>query len=211
MSIFKFSILSLALAIGLIAGSAKASDEFEALISPFSDLSGYPDSDIYLTGPRRHPLDTATQILTMDTDAFPGTFSVDIGRDDTGQMTTLLVHNEKGEITTYTLDQLRQFQSVKQVKGHDAVFLRVETDFEPVHGGHATLRFLQNGLWGTYKNFRMMIDVQGKEIVLRSEPTSKDPDSDRNPFTGVFNHLFMRKNTVFGQVAGIDEIVPSLR
>ncbi len=208
----KSFVLSLTLVFGLTSGAVKASDEFEMWESPFSEITEYPSTDTYVTGPWIRPSDTAQQILTISTDAFPGITQVEVGRDDvTFELKTLNVRSDDGHTSVYTLQQLRLFQSVKKVKDRDAVFLRVESDFEPVHGGYATLRFLQNGLWGTYRNFRMMIDVQGKDIVLRSEPSSKDPDSDRNPYQGTFNHLFMRKNTIMGQVAGIDEVVPSMR
>ena len=54
----------------------------------------------------------------------------------------------------------------------------------------------------------LLIDNQG-DIVLRSDPDRNDPESDRNKYTSVFNHLFMRSNKLMGKVTGIKAIEPS--
>lgn len=73
------------------------------------------------------------------------------------------------------------------------------------------MRYLQNGMTGAYKNFRMLLDVQGSDIVLRGDSNPDDIDSDKNTYESIFNHLFLEKNYVFGKVVGLSKVVPSVR
>lgn len=152
-------------------------------------------------------------ILTVDSDATRGgVSSFEVIRDASGAMTALNFLDHEGTALTYTLSQLRQKpQLLKKIDHYEIILVSVEKDFSPTKGGHANMRFLQNGMTSTYKNFRMLLDVQGNDIVLRGESNLEDIESDRNSYDSVFNHIFLEKNSVFGKIVGINKVVPSVR
>lgn len=155
---------------------------------------------------------TQAHALIITTDAFSGTFFLDFVRDPaTGELTQLSYQtpcNPNGVLTLADLS--RGPQVLLNEDGHDVLFVTVESDFNAAKGGHANVRFLSNGMSGTYKNFRISIDV-GASIVLRSDPNSSDSDSDGNSYTSVFNQIFMARNAMFGKTVGIAKITPSLQ
>ncbi len=153
--------------------------------------------------------ETHTQILTVESDAIPGTNRLEIARDASGVLTSLIYITPEKQIIAYTLSQLHERpQILKQMDGHDVILVSVENDFSATQGGHANMRYLTSGISGSYKNFRMLVDVQGASIVLRGDANPDDPESDENPYTSVFNYLFLAKNTFFGKVIGIDKVLP---
>jgi hypothetical protein len=154
--------------------------------------------------------DTRARAITITTDAFPGSYSIDTLRAANGALTGMVYsspNNPNG--TVYTLAKLASGpQVLLNSSGHDAVLLSLNSDFNAQKGGHLTVRYLNSGIDDSYKNFRILVDVE-KTVILRSDPDSNDPDSDNNSYTSVFDHLFLQKNTFFGKVIGIDQIVPS--
>jgi hypothetical protein len=155
--------------------------------------------------------DTSETVVKVETDAFPGTSALDVVRNDAGVMKALVYRPSDEAPKQYTLDQLQaNAQLLKQVDGHDVIFLSLEKDFDPVKGGHANMRYLHSGFSGEYRNFRIALDVQ-KHIVLRSDPNPQDPDSDGNSYTSTFNYLFMEKNTFWGRVIGVERVVPEMK
>jgi hypothetical protein len=161
--------------------------------------------------PGRVLADSVERVATVETDAFSGSSYLDVIRADDGVLKNLIYRGHDGKVLTFTLDQLRSSpQVVKQMNGRDVVFLSVEKDFTAEKGGHGNMRFLQSGVSGTFRNFRILVDVQSK-IVLRSDPNPQDPESDRNPYTTVFTYLFMKKSSFLGITTGIESVRPSLR
>lgn len=157
-------------------------------------------------------IDSAQQVLTIESDAMQGATAVDVLRDELGNLTGLSSHSSEGNAVSYTIEQLRQGpQLFKQVDGHNVVFFSIEKDFEASTGGHANLRFLQSGISDTYKNFRMKVVANGADIQLVSEPNLRDPESDKNRYRDAFNYLYMNKNTFWGKVIGIESVTPQLR
>lgn len=153
--------------------------------------------------------DDTVQVVSVDTDAYAGTEYLDVERGSSGELTGLVYRRIDGPPLAYTLDQLRQKpQLLKRMNGHDVTFLRLESDFSASNGGHANVRFLNDGVTGNYKNFRIGIEVQGMQLVLRSDPNPNDGDSDGNAYTSVFNHLFMKKRTFLGAMVGVDRVIP---
>lgn len=153
--------------------------------------------------------DTTTQVLTVTTDAFAGTFSIDVVQDSNGAATAMVFTTPTNPHMILTLQQLKQGpQVIVNSQGHNAVFLSLSSDFDPNKGGHVIVRYLNNGIDGAYKDFRILVSITST-ITLTSDPDAADPDSDGNTYSGVFNQLFMEKNTFFGQVIGVADVVPS--
>jgi len=156
--------------------------------------------------------DSRARAITITTDAFAGNFAIDVTRASNGAVTSMIFigpNNPNGAVLS--LKDLSQGPKlIFNSQGHDVIFLSLESDFNAQKGGHLDVRFLTNGITGNYKDFRVLVDVE-KSIILRSDPNSNDPESDDNSYTSVFNHLFMEKNTFFGQILGIGKIVPSLQ
>ncbi len=154
-------------------------------------------------------------VVTIETDVYTGTAKLDILRATDGSLTGLSYAGPDGTTTAFQLDDLRNnFKVLKNLDGHDAVLLKVDPAFSAQKGGHAILRVLRNGISNEFKNFRVLVKVGAKieaKIEMVSDPDLNDPDSDKNAYSGPFNYVFMKKNTVFGMTIGIDEIVPQLR
>lgn len=153
----------------------------------------------------------AELIMKVETDAYPGISTFSVTRNAQGALETLVYLSRTDGDKTFTLEQLKKGPAVlKHSDGRDVVVLVLEKDFTAEKGGHAYVRFLQSGMSGTYRNFRILLDVQEK-IILRSDPNPKDPESDDNSYTGVFNHVFMKKNTFLGKLIGIESVKPSMK
>lgn len=154
--------------------------------------------------------DIPTEILKVESDALPGMTRLELMRDATGAITGLNCAAADGQSMVYALSQLRQKpQVIKKLDGYDVILVSVEKDFLAAKGGHAVMRFLTNGMAGSYKNFRMLVDPQGSSVVLRVDSNRNDPESDGNSYDSIFNYLFLTKNTVFGKVVGIHKVIPS--
>lgn len=154
--------------------------------------------------------DTRTRAITITTDAFDdGNYAIDVIRNSTGALTQMIYQTPDTSNGILTPAQLAQGpQVIYSKQGHDALLLNTESDFNVATGGHLVLRYVTNAMSDEYKDFRVLIDVQ-KDVVLRSDPNSNDPDSDNNAYTSVFDQLFLKKNTVFGITVGISQIIPS--
>lgn len=152
----------------------------------------------------------ALQAVSVTTDAYPGTETMTINRDSSGLIESLVYVHVDGTSVTYNLAQLQTGpQLLKVYANHNVTYISAESDFSAAQGGHVNVRFMNNGITGSYKNFRVLMTVQGSQISLRSDPDPKDPQSDQNSYTGEFNRLFMQKFTFLGQLAGIAKVVPS--
>lgn len=158
------------------------------------------------------PYDQLLTVVAVTTDAFAGTAYLHVGRTDAGEMTHIVYQSVEGKTLPYTLAQLRSgFQILKQMDGRNVILLAVEPDFNEFKGGHAVMRFLYSGASSEYRNFRILLEPAGDKIILRSDPNLKDVESDRNEYTSVFNHLFLKKNTFWGKTIGIKKINPSMQ
>ena len=153
---------------------------------------------------------TPQRIILIQTDDAPGNTYINVTQGDDGTLQSLTY--EAAPSLTFTMADLQNGPVVlKQRSGKDAVRLKLEQPFDPVHGGHVVVQFLNNGITNCYEDFRILFDVQGTTISVRSDPDPSDPDSDNNPYTSVFNKLFMFKKTVmFGKEIGIESIAPSV-
>lgn len=155
--------------------------------------------------------DTRELMTTIETDANPGTTKLMVIRDG-ALLKGVYYEGHDGRTVTLSLEQMRQGpQVLKQSSGRDVILMSVERDFTAEKGGHANVRFLRNGISGTYKNFRVFLDIQGGKVVLRSDPNPRDPESDNNAYTSVFNYLYMKKNTVLGKTVGVEFVQPAMR
>ena len=151
------------------------------------------------------------RVVAIETNAFAGTAYLEINRDDSGSLKSITYRSHDGRVLSYSLAQLRAGpQVIKQDGSHDVVFLSVEIDFSATKGGHANLRFLTNGIIGKYKNFRILIDAQN-QMVLHGDANVADPQSDRNPYTAIFNYLYLAKSTFIGKTIGIESVSPGMR
>lgn len=154
--------------------------------------------------------DATTRVVSVVTDAYAGTEYLDVNRDASGAMTSMVYSPIGASPFTLSTQQLLSGpQLIKQLNGHNITYLSLDSDFNENTGGHAELRFLSNGITGAYLNFRILIQLEGNTITLRSDPNSSDPNSDHNAYTSVFNHLFMAKKTLLGQDIGISQVEPS--
>ena len=153
--------------------------------------------------------DTRTRAITITSDAYSGSFAIDLMRDSSGAVTEMLYQTPDNPNGVLTLEELHQGpQVIFHTQDHDVILMSLENDFDPSHGGHVVVRYLQNGADGTYKDFRIRITI-GSAVTLRSDPDLNDPDSDGNSYSGIFNRLFMEKNTFLGIVIGVQDVQPS--
>ena len=153
--------------------------------------------------------DTRERAITITTNAFDGSFAIDVMRASNGAVTEMIYQTPATSNGVLTVAQLQGAPKVIYNRlGHDAILIGTESDFNPQKGGHLIVRYLNNGMDGTYKDFRVLVDIEAK-IVLRSDPNPNDPDSDNNSYTSVFNEIFLQKNTVLGVTVGIDQVIPS--
>jgi hypothetical protein len=149
------------------------------------------------------------RIVMIDTDDSPGNTYIDVVQGDDGSLQSLVY--ESDPTLTFTMaDLLTETAVLKQTDGKNVIQLKLEQPFDPLHGGHVIVEFLNNGITNNYKDFRILITVQGTSVTFSSDPDPTDSQSDGNSFTSVFNKLFMWKNTILGKEIGIDRVTPSL-
>lgn len=197
---------------GLVASSAQAFALGKApTLTSTSEVVVSESERIESVGAVRAAATTRETVAVVETDAFEGTYKMDLLRDAQGAVLALIyVTSNEGE-KTFPIDLLKKgYQVLKVASGKNAVMMKVDPSFNPAKGGYGTLRILHNGMSGSYMTFRVLVDVAQK-ITLRSDPDRNDSESDGNAYTGPFNYLFMEKNTFLGMTIGIDEIRPALR
>jgi hypothetical protein len=159
---------------------------------------------------------TAIKVSSVETDAYAGVASLEVTQDSLGLITGVIYRDVDGTATQLALAELYQGpQVISEVNGTAVVLASVENDFEPATGGHANVRLLKDIMAKTYMNFRFSLSAVGagavKKLVLSSEPNLHDPESDRNPFRGPFNYIFLKSRTFLGQAVGIVSVKPSFR
>lgn len=159
---------------------------------------------------------TATTVASIETDAYAGVANLEVTQDSLGLITGVIYRDVDGTATQLALAQLYQGpQVISEVNGTAVVLASVENDFEPGTGGYGNVRLLKDIMAKTYMNFRFSLSVIGtgaaKKLSLSSEPNLRDPESDRNPFRGPFNYIFLKSRTFLGQTVGIASVTPSFR
>lgn len=151
--------------------------------------------------------------VAVTTDAWPGTEYLTIERDSHGVIDSMVYTHVDLSSVSYDLEQLRQApQLVETYNGHKVTYISVESDFNALTGGHANVRYMSNGMNGTYKNFRVLLTVGAAPkgaITLKSDPNLNDPESDKNTYNSEFNRLFMKRTSFLGQTIGIEKVIPS--
>lgn len=211
-----FTLFGLMLGVFVLCGSGLARAESEA--GAFENLwlnleSSSADFQNITWTTKLNTTDAKILVLTIESDAIPGTSRLELSRDEaSGALTGLYYYPADGSTIAYTFAQLRQKpQVLKKMSGYDVILAGLEKDFDPAKGGHVFVRYMTNALSSNYKNFRILLDIQGTSIVLRGDPNPRDPESDDNPYNSVFNYLYFEKNTVFGKVVGIDSVHPAVK
>jgi hypothetical protein len=155
--------------------------------------------------------DTTQRVIVIDTDDSPGNTYIDVVQADDGTLESLVYEASSSLTLTFSLSQLQsQTEVLKQTSGRNVIQLKLDPSFDPVKGGYVIVQFLNNGITGNYKDFRILISASGNTITCTSDPDSSDPQSDGNDYTSVFNKLYMWKNTFLGKEVGIDHVTPSL-
>jgi hypothetical protein len=148
-------------------------------------------------------------VISVATDDSSGTSFLDIVRTDEGTLKALSYRGQDGAIRTVLITDLDQGdQPLKIVGNRKVIMLSKEADLNPAKGGHVLVKFLYNGATNCYLDFRIQIQVQDK-VIFFSDPDSNDPHTDHNPYTALFNHLFMKKRMVLGKEIGIKDVEPS--
>jgi hypothetical protein len=148
-------------------------------------------------------------VISVASDDFDGIAYLDIVRTDDGALKALTYREDSGGTRTVLVSDLDQGdQALKIVDDRRVVLLAKEADLNPIKGGHVLVKFLYNGATNSYLDFRIQIQVQDK-VIFFSDPDCKDPHSDHNPYTSMFNHLFMKKREFLGKEIGIKDVEPS--
>lgn len=138
--------------------------------------------------------------VPITSNAFPNkTYSITVVQDAQGKIEKMVYATDSGAKDM----EISALQSARQVlyPDHNAIYLAMDSDFNVQKGGHIELEFLTNALTGKYKDFRVLVDVQGDGVVLRSDPNLSDGNSDKNPYSGPFEALYIKKGS-FG-ISGI--------
>lgn len=157
------------------------------------------------------------QLLTVTSDAKPGqSATFDVQQEQDGTASWLIFTDFDGTVVKYTPQEL--FSGYKWLSktengpaGIDITLLSLDPNFDVKTGGDGTIRFLKSGAFGlTYINFGIRIQIDKDHVTIFSAPNGKDPESDKNSYSGQFAKLFLNKNTLFGQVIGVKKITPSL-
>lgn len=148
-------------------------------------------------------------VISVASDDFDGTASLDIVRTDEGALKALSYRENNGDTRTVLVTDLDQGdQALKIVDNRKVIMLSKEADLNAAKGGHVLVKFLYNGATNCYLDFRIQIQVQDK-VIFFSDPNSNDPHTDHNPYTSMFNHLFMKKREILGKEIGIKDVEPS--
>jgi hypothetical protein len=149
--------------------------------------------------------------ISIESNALPDTCELKVLRNDnSGAVEGLALHCDGKPDSIFTIQDIKTgVRPLFQMGDRKVVLLSLERDFNPAIGGHVKVRYLHNGATGDYKNFRILVSVE-KDIIFRSDPSASDPDSDDNPYTSVFNHLYLQKKSIFGKTIGIEKVLPSI-
>ena len=149
------------------------------------------------------------RMVVIESDDSPGDNFIDLVQNSDGSLQSLVY--EADTTLTFTTQQLQSQPAVlREASGKDVIILKLDTDFNPAHGGHVIVEFLNNGITGSYKDFRILINLQASGITFSSDPNPSDSASDGNSYKSVFNKLFFYKRTLLGQEIGIDHVTPSI-
>jgi hypothetical protein len=148
-------------------------------------------------------------LISVASDDFDGTAYLDIVRTDDGALKALTYREGSSETHTVLITDLDQGdQPLKIVNNRKVILLSKEADLNAAKGGHVLVKFLYNGATNYYLDFRIQVQVQDK-VIFFSDPDCNDPHSDHNPYTSMFNHLFMKKREILGKEIGIKDVEPS--
>ena len=138
------------------------------------------------------------QLFTATSDGIQGTLTVSLLVEEDFTVKGFRYTTAKGEVNDFDLalisDEIVLFETSDQ-----KVASLFSQDFDPAHGGHMTLKYLHDGLSGLYRNFDFELDRQGQTWVIYVN----DQAGRRS-----FQTLFLKTKKIFGQMIGIDKIIP---
>jgi len=141
-------------------------------------------------------VDTNLPLFNATSDAFNDHLQFSLTVDDDADVTGLIFSQNSGD-TPIALSDLSKGIVLYQSSGMDAVTL-LSQNFNAQTGGDFTLKYLSNGISGTYRNFSFSVGRQGQNwspYILDSRQVPQ-----------VFVSMYLKAKKVLGRVVGIDSI-----
>jgi len=141
-------------------------------------------------------VDTNLPLFYAISDAFNDRLQFSLTVDDDSDVTGLIFSQNSGD-TPIALADLPKGIVLYQSSGMDVVTLSSQ-NFNSQTGGDFTLKYLNNGISGTYRSFSFSVGRQGQNwspYILDSRQVPQ-----------VFVSMYLKAKKVLGKVVGIDSI-----
>ncbi len=140
---------------------------------------------------RRQALASVQDLVTVTSDARSGTvYRLDAILDESGNVSGLLYSGSYLGERCFSLKDVKKQALLVNVDGRDIVFLKALGDFDGTRGGTLELRYLYNGVTGSYRTASMTLERAGTWKIQR----------DSVPF----NAIFFPKRVSFGITIGVN-------
>jgi hypothetical protein len=138
----------------------------------------------------------SVELFTATSDAFSGSLTMGANVDDASDLVSF-VYTAVGTTKTIQLSNLKAGIVLYQASGKDAAVLS-SNNFNAQTGGSLTVKYLEDGVSGTYDTFECEMIRQGQTWKM----TSADSGGDQK----VFTLMYLTAKKLFGTVIGIASI-----
>ena len=140
--------------------------------------------------------DTKLPLFVATSDAFTGNLELDLTVDVNTNVTGL-TYTENGKETPVSPTQLASGIVLYQTSGKDVAVLSGQ-NFSVTTGGPLTLKYLYDGLSGTYQNFDFALSRQSQSWNANV--------TDSNGIPQNFTTMYLTANKLLGKIIGIESI-----
>jgi|GEM_PF-5451257 len=140
---------------------------------------------------KRAALGKVQELVTVTSDARPGTvYQLDAILDAKGDVSGLLYSGSYLGDRCFGTKDIKKQALLVNVDGRDIVFLKALSDFDGIRGGALELRYLFNGVTGSYRTSSITLERAGAWRVQK----------DSVPF----NTMFFPKRVSLGITIGVN-------
>lgn len=140
--------------------------------------------------------DTQIPLFQATSDAYQGSIDVSLAVD-VDSNATRFIYTENGKENAVSLSNLPTGIVLAQLSGKNVAVLS-SPNFSSVNGGSLKLRYLNNGLQDTYKNFDFALARQGQNWNAYIIGANGVPQN--------FTRMYLIAKKLLGNVIGIDRI-----
>jgi hypothetical protein len=140
--------------------------------------------------------DSAQQVLSATSDAVQGTLNLKLVVDSDAVAQQFRTITAANKTTDYDVSQLASGVVLMNYQDHDVVLIK-STDFDPAHGGHLEVSYLNNGITGHYDSIDVDLERNGNQWQILS---------DGQGGHAVVTQAYFKAKKFFGKVIGIESI-----